>query len=172
MSGLPVAGAWAMIIVAVLLLIAPLVIGVGRAKAYQKYSAKPQASRRLPALAGRAALAGAKQLAERADRPEKPAASRERRGEVHVELEMRLVPCARRFRRTVAGARRAPLPRGRPRGRGLVEPRKRREAARRLSAPRTPQRSSFIARSASRPDQPRAVEKLDVRDIGGLWDAS
>jgi carbon starvation protein len=42
MSGLPVAGAWAMIVVAVLLLIASLVIGWDGLKAYQKYSAKPQ----------------------------------------------------------------------------------------------------------------------------------
>ena len=49
MSGLPVAGAWAMIIVAVLLLIASLVIGWDGLKAYQKYSAKPQAR---PAPAG------------------------------------------------------------------------------------------------------------------------
>ena len=42
MSGLPVAGAWAMIIVAVLLLIASLVIGWDGLAAYRKYSAKPQ----------------------------------------------------------------------------------------------------------------------------------
>ena len=39
MSGLPVAGAWAMIIVAALLLVASLVIGWDGLKAYQKYSA-------------------------------------------------------------------------------------------------------------------------------------
>jgi carbon starvation protein len=42
MSGLPVAGAWAMIVVAVLLLIASLVIGWDGLKAYRKYSAVPQ----------------------------------------------------------------------------------------------------------------------------------
>ncbi len=41
MSGLPVAGAWAMIIVAALLLVAALVIGWDGLKAYQKYSAQP-----------------------------------------------------------------------------------------------------------------------------------
>ncbi len=43
MSGLPVAGAWAMIIVAALLLVASLVIGWDGLAAYRKYSAKPQA---------------------------------------------------------------------------------------------------------------------------------
>jgi carbon starvation protein len=43
MSGLPVAGAWAMIIVAALLLVAALVIGWDGLKAYQKYSALPAA---------------------------------------------------------------------------------------------------------------------------------
>ncbi len=42
MSGLPVAGAWAMIIVAALLLVASLVIGWDGLKAYRKYSAQPQ----------------------------------------------------------------------------------------------------------------------------------
>ncbi len=42
MSGLPVWGAWAMIIVAALLLVASLVIGWDGLKAYRKYSAKPQ----------------------------------------------------------------------------------------------------------------------------------
>ena len=41
MSGLPVAGAWAMIIVAALLLVASLVIGWDGLKAYRKYSAAP-----------------------------------------------------------------------------------------------------------------------------------
>ncbi len=41
MSGLPVAGAWAMIVVAALLLVAALVIGWDGLKAYQRYSAKP-----------------------------------------------------------------------------------------------------------------------------------
>jgi carbon starvation protein len=43
MSGLPVAGAWAMIIVAALLLVAALLIGWDGLKAYQKYSAQPLA---------------------------------------------------------------------------------------------------------------------------------
>jgi carbon starvation protein len=43
MSGLPVAGAWAMIVVAVLLLVAALFIGWDGLKAYQRYSAKPAA---------------------------------------------------------------------------------------------------------------------------------
>ena len=41
MSGLPVAGAWAMILVAALLLVASLVIGWDGLKAYRKYSAQP-----------------------------------------------------------------------------------------------------------------------------------
>jgi carbon starvation protein len=41
MSGLPVAGAWAMIIVAALLLVASLVIGWDGLKAYRKYAAQP-----------------------------------------------------------------------------------------------------------------------------------
>jgi len=41
MSGLPVAGAWAMIVLAVLLIIAALFIGWDGLKAYQKYSATP-----------------------------------------------------------------------------------------------------------------------------------
>ena len=43
MSGLPVAGAWAMIVLAVLLIIAALFIGWDGLKAYQKYSATPVA---------------------------------------------------------------------------------------------------------------------------------
>ena len=43
MSGLPVAGAWAMIIVAILLLVAALFIGWDGLKAYQRYGAKPAA---------------------------------------------------------------------------------------------------------------------------------
>jgi carbon starvation protein len=43
MSGLPVAGAWAMIIVAALLLVAALIIGWDGLKAYRKYSAQPAA---------------------------------------------------------------------------------------------------------------------------------
>ncbi len=43
MSGLPVAGAWAMIVVAILLLVAALVIGWDGLKAYQRYGAKPAA---------------------------------------------------------------------------------------------------------------------------------
>ena len=49
MSGLPVAGAWAMIIVAALLLVASLVIGWDGLKAYRKYSAQPPAGK--PAVA-------------------------------------------------------------------------------------------------------------------------
>jgi carbon starvation protein len=41
MSGLPVAGAWAMIVVAALLLVASLVIGWDGLKAYRKYSGAP-----------------------------------------------------------------------------------------------------------------------------------
>ena len=41
MSGLPVAGAWAMIVVAALLLVASLVIGWDGLKAYRKYSEMP-----------------------------------------------------------------------------------------------------------------------------------
>jgi carbon starvation protein len=43
MGGLPVAGAWAMIVVAILLLVAALVIGWDGLKAYQRYGAKPAA---------------------------------------------------------------------------------------------------------------------------------
>jgi carbon starvation protein len=43
MSGLPVAGAWAMIVVAALLLVAALLIGWDGLKAYQRYGAKPAA---------------------------------------------------------------------------------------------------------------------------------
>jgi carbon starvation protein len=43
MSGLPVAGAWAMIIVSVLLLVAALLIGWDGIKAYRKYGARPEA---------------------------------------------------------------------------------------------------------------------------------
>ena len=50
MSGLPVAGAWAMIIVAALLVVAALYIGWDGLKAYQRYSAKPAAAK--PASAG------------------------------------------------------------------------------------------------------------------------
>ncbi len=50
MSGLPVAGAWAMIIVAALLLVASLLIGWDGLKAYRKYSAQPAATK--PATAG------------------------------------------------------------------------------------------------------------------------
>jgi carbon starvation protein len=49
MSGLPVAGAWAMIIVAALLLAASLVIGWDGLKAYRKYSGVPLTK---PAVAG------------------------------------------------------------------------------------------------------------------------
>ena len=49
MSGLPVAGAWAMIVLAVLLIIAALFIGWDGLKAYQKYSATPAAPK--PAIA-------------------------------------------------------------------------------------------------------------------------
>jgi hypothetical protein len=40
MGGLPVAGAWAMIVVAVLLVVAALFIGWDGLKAYQRYSGK------------------------------------------------------------------------------------------------------------------------------------
>jgi carbon starvation protein len=51
MSGLPVAGAWAMIIVAVLLVAASLVIGWDGFKAYQRYGARPAAPTQVPARA-------------------------------------------------------------------------------------------------------------------------
>jgi carbon starvation protein CstA len=50
-SGLPVAGAWAMIIVSALLLVAALLIGWDGLKAYQKYSAQPAAPKPAPASA-------------------------------------------------------------------------------------------------------------------------
>ncbi len=49
MGGLPVAGAWAMIVVAILLLVAALVIGWDGLKAYQRYGAKPAAPAPSPA---------------------------------------------------------------------------------------------------------------------------
>ncbi len=49
MSGLPVGGAWAMIIVSILLVIAALIIGWDGLRAYQRYSAK---SAHKPAEAG------------------------------------------------------------------------------------------------------------------------
>ena len=52
MSGLPVGGAWAMIIVAVLLIVAALLIGWDGLKAYQRYSAPP-AQKTAPAAAGK-----------------------------------------------------------------------------------------------------------------------
>jgi carbon starvation protein len=48
-SGLPVAGAWAMIIVAALLLVAALLIGWDGLKAYKRYSATPAAPKPAPA---------------------------------------------------------------------------------------------------------------------------
>jgi hypothetical protein len=51
MTGLAVAGAWAMIIVAALLLVAALIIGWDGLKAYQKYSAQPSAPKPAPASA-------------------------------------------------------------------------------------------------------------------------
>jgi carbon starvation protein len=51
MSGLPVAGAWAMIIVSALLLVAALLIGWDGLKAYRRYSAKPAAPKTVPAVA-------------------------------------------------------------------------------------------------------------------------
>jgi len=51
MSGLPVAGAWAMIVLAVLLIIAALFIGWDGLKAYQKYSAPPAAAKPAPVTA-------------------------------------------------------------------------------------------------------------------------
>ena len=53
MSGLPVAGAWAMIIVSVLLLVAALFIGWDGLKAYRRYKARPVA----PAATGAATTA-------------------------------------------------------------------------------------------------------------------
>jgi carbon starvation protein len=52
MSGLPVGGAWAMIIVAVLLIVASLLIGWDGLKAYQRFSAPP-AQKTAPAAAGK-----------------------------------------------------------------------------------------------------------------------
>ena len=51
MSGLPVAGAWAMIAVAVLLVVAALFIGWDGLKAYQRYSARPAEAKPAPARA-------------------------------------------------------------------------------------------------------------------------
>ena len=51
MSGLPVAGAWAMIIVSALLLVAALLIGWDGLKAYRRYSAKPATPKTIPAVA-------------------------------------------------------------------------------------------------------------------------
>ena len=51
MSGLPVAGAWAMIILAGLLIVAALFIGWDGLKAYQKYAATPAAPKPAPASA-------------------------------------------------------------------------------------------------------------------------
>jgi carbon starvation protein len=51
MSGLPVAGAWAMIIVSALLLVAALLIGWDGVKAYRRYSAKPAAPKAVPVVA-------------------------------------------------------------------------------------------------------------------------
>jgi carbon starvation protein len=51
MSGLPVAGAWAMIIVSALLLVAALLIGWDGLKAYRRYSAKPATPKTVPAVA-------------------------------------------------------------------------------------------------------------------------
>jgi carbon starvation protein CstA len=45
MSGLPVAGAWAMIVLAALLIVAALFIGWDGLKAYRKYSATPLVSK-------------------------------------------------------------------------------------------------------------------------------
>jgi len=50
MTGLPVAGAWAMIIVAALLLVAALLIGWDGLKAYRRYAAQPAVTK--PAAAG------------------------------------------------------------------------------------------------------------------------
>jgi carbon starvation protein len=49
MSGLPVAGAWAMIVVSALLLVAALIIGWDGLKAYRRYAAKPAAPAPRPA---------------------------------------------------------------------------------------------------------------------------
>jgi carbon starvation protein len=49
LSGLPIYGAWAMIIVAVLLIVAALLIGWDGLKAYQRYSARPSAPAPAPA---------------------------------------------------------------------------------------------------------------------------
>jgi carbon starvation protein len=49
LSGLPVYGAWAMILISVLLIVAALLIGWDGLKAYQRYSAKPAAPAPAPA---------------------------------------------------------------------------------------------------------------------------
>jgi len=49
MSGLPVAGAWAMLVVAVLLIVAAVLIGWDGYKAFQRYGAKPSAAVPRPA---------------------------------------------------------------------------------------------------------------------------
>ena len=51
MSGLPVAGAWAMIVVSALLLVAALLIGWDGLKAYLRYGAKPPAPQPEPKVA-------------------------------------------------------------------------------------------------------------------------
>ncbi|MFI5168258.1 MAG: carbon starvation protein A [Thermoanaerobaculales bacterium] len=51
MSGLPVAGAWAMIVVAALLVVAALFIGWDGLKAYQRYSARPAEAKPAPVRA-------------------------------------------------------------------------------------------------------------------------
>ncbi len=50
MAALPVAGAWAMIVIAILLFVTALLIGYDGYKAYQKYSATP-APKATPATA-------------------------------------------------------------------------------------------------------------------------
>jgi hypothetical protein len=51
MTGLPVAGAWAMIAVSVLLFVAAIVIGWDGYKAYRRYAATPAARLGRPAVA-------------------------------------------------------------------------------------------------------------------------
>ena len=57
MSGLPVAGAWAMIIVAALLLVASLMIGWDGLKAYHRYSELPPVGRPVSKPSGKPAIA-------------------------------------------------------------------------------------------------------------------
>ena len=91
MSGLPVAGAWAMIVLAALLIIAALFIGWDGLKAYRKYSAMP-AARSRPWRPSRNGLGSKRALSDRPHRLEEIRGGRGRRGQVDVELQVGLGP--------------------------------------------------------------------------------